>query len=143
MATLTRKTRPVKLTAKTERNLLKVALLCLIQNFLQEMTPHSPPKHTKKAETMDNPLLQTLITAIVESGEYTLEGIAYYARIPLDALLDAISGTHSSLSIKPWTRIAALFLHARPDIADIIINRLLHSLKTGRLVLTEILDEGG
>lgn len=143
MATLTHRIRPVKLTAKTERSLLKVALLCLIQNFLQEMTPHTKHNFSDRAETMDNPLLQTLITATVESGEYTLEGIAYYARVPVDALVDAISGTHSSLSIKPWTRIAALFLHARPDIADIIINRLLHSLKTGRLVLTQLLDEDG
>jgi hypothetical protein len=40
--------------------------------------------------TMDSKIIQLLISGIVDSGNYTLEGIAYHTRIPFDVRLVGI-----------------------------------------------------
>lgn len=130
-----------RFTLKTERALTKMTLLCLIQNFLQEMNHFSYIDTKIRTHTMDGPLIQMLIQAILESGEYTLEGIAYYTQTPLDILMDAATGLRCDFSIHSWTRLTALFLNARPDIGNIVINRLLHSLQKGKSAFEYLLTE--
>lgn len=130
-----------RFSAKTERALTKMTLLCLIQNFLQEMNHFSYIDTKIRTHTMDGQIIQLLIQAIIDSGDYTLEGIAYHTQTPLDILMDAATGISCDISIHTWIRITALFLNARPDIGNIVINRLLHSLQKGKAAFEYLLIE--
>jgi len=75
--------------------------------------------------TMDSKIIQILINGIIDTGEYTLEGIAYYTRIPLDVIFDAACGGYNNqLSITLWAKIVGLYLQVRPDIARILYDKL-------------------
>lgn len=90
---------------------------------------------------MDKLIIRTLIQSIIETGEYTLEGIAYHTHIPFDVIYEATYGEARELTITPWSRVVALFFKVRPDIAQLLINKLLHSLEKGRSVLSSLLNE--
>lgn len=129
------------LRTKNERELLKAVLLSILQNFLQETSINSHSFHHKESYEMDKQIMSALIFSILETGDYTLEGIAYETRIPLDVLHDAIQGHTNELSITPWSRIVALFFKVRPDIAQILVNKLLHTLDKGKNIFSALLNE--
>lgn len=74
---------------------------------------------------MDSQIIQGIINGIIETGEYTLEGIAYYTEIPFDVIYDAALGVHNHFSITPWAKIANLYLQVKPDITQLLIDKLL------------------
>lgn len=74
---------------------------------------------------MDSKIMQVLIQDIIETGQYTLEGIAYHTHIPFDVIYDAACGMNNQFSITPWTRVVALYMQVKPDIALVLIDRLI------------------
>lgn len=91
---------------------------------------------------MDSKILQSLIYGIVNSGEYTLEGIAYHTRIPLDILLDAVCGKANEFSITLWARIAELYIQVKPEISQILLDRLQKIKDAHCCSIATLLDEG-
>jgi hypothetical protein len=75
--------------------------------------------------TMDSKIIQLLISGIVDSGNYTLEGIAYHTRIPFDVIMDAACGNTTQISITPWARIVGLYIQVNPEISRVLFERLL------------------
>jgi hypothetical protein len=75
--------------------------------------------------TMDSKIIQLLISGIVDSGNYTLEGVALYTRIPFDVILDAACGNTKQISITPWARIVGLYIQVNPEISKVLFERLL------------------
>lgn len=73
---------------------------------------------------MDTKIIQLLISGIIDTGEYTLEGIAYSTHIPYDVVYDAACGVENRLSISTWARIVELYLQLKPDLTDILIEKL-------------------
>lgn len=112
-----------------ERKILKAVLLgCLHQLFLeifQQEIYLNKNQPALECYEMDKKIIQIIIKAILNTEEYTPEGIAYHTRIPLDVINEAASGINNQLSITPWVRVIALFMQSNPDIGKLLIEKLL------------------
>jgi hypothetical protein len=113
----------------SERSILKVFLLGYLHKLFREifqqkinLTQHNS---LQESYTMDSRMIQLLIEGIIETGEYTIEGIAYHTRVPLDVIYDAASGISNHFSITPWARVADLYMQVKPEVTQMLIDRLL------------------
>lgn len=135
----------LKFSVKNERKLLKVFLVghlqklfCdLFQNRIQTLQNNS----SMECYTMDSKIIQLLIQGIVETGEYTLEGIAYYTRIPFDVIYDAACGISNQFSITPWVRIVDLYTQVRPEVVQVLIEKLLQIKDKNHAAISSLLNE--
>jgi hypothetical protein len=117
-----------KFTVKDGRRILKVLLLgrlhqlfCdLFENRFKDLDSHI----STECYAMESKIIQFLISGIVESGDYTLEGIAYYTRIPFDIILDAACGKNSEFSITPWAKIVDLYIQVNPEVTQVLFDKL-------------------
>jgi hypothetical protein len=91
--------------------------------------------------TMDSKVIQLLISGIVDSGDYTLEGIAYYTRIPFDVIMDAACGNSTQISITPWARIVGLYIQVNPDISRVLFERLLELSEKKQAGIASLVNE--
>ena len=92
---------------------------------------------------MDSKIMELLIQGILETGEYTLNGIAYQTCIPFDVIFEAACGNSNQLTITPWARVVDLYTQVKPDTANVIINKLLeiksrYKSETPRVIITGI-----
>lgn len=131
---------PRRLKAYNEHTLVKAIFLAIVQNFLQETITKSHKNFTQESYDMDKKIISLVIQSITDTGDYTLEGIAYYTKIPFDVIYEAAYGNTRELTITPWSRIVALFCHVRPDIAQLLINKLLHTLGKDRGLFNALLN---
>jgi hypothetical protein len=69
----------------------------------------------RKDEMIDNNFLQFLLNDIISTGEYTLEGIAYYIRITLDDIIDIFSGLNRDPSYQLVFQLIELHRSVRPE----------------------------
>ena len=90
---------------------------------------------------MDNKIIQLLIHDIVHTGEYTLEGIARYTRIPFDVIFDAACGNNNPFSITPRARVVDLYIQVKPDIAQILFEKLIEVKDKNCFALSSLLNE--
>ncbi|HSW94167.1 MAG TPA: hypothetical protein VLJ15_07440 [Gammaproteobacteria bacterium] len=90
---------------------------------------------------MDGKIIQLLIQSIVETGEYSLEGIALYTHIPFDVIYDAACGVNNQLSVTLWARVVDLFMKVKPDVAQILIDKLLEIRDKCRAAFSFLLNE--
>lgn len=90
---------------------------------------------------MDSKIIQTLIRGIVETEEYTLEGIAYHTRIPFDVIYDAACGISNQFSITPWARVVDLYLKVKPDVARVLVKKLLEIRDQNTAAFSFLLNE--
>lgn len=133
---------------KNEKKLLKVFLVTHLQKFFCSLYHKNFQFYlgknyelTTESYEMDGKIIETLISEIVKTGEYTLEGIATYTKIPLDIIIDAACGTCHQLSVTPWTRIVDLFMQVRPDITKAVFEKLISIIEENNLKLSSILNE--
>lgn len=127
---------------KPDRKILKVFLLerlhkIFLKTFKDKIL--SNQNSIMECYAMDNKIIQLIITAIIETEEYTLEGIANYTRIPFDVIFDAARGEGNQLSITLWTRIIDLFIQVKPDIAKSICKDLLETIANKEVRLSLLL----
>jgi len=147
---LTQKTVPKKiilskLSVKNERKILKAFLLGhlhhLFYELLNKKLQPNYNNYSMECYDMDNRVIQFLIQSIIETGEYTLEGIAFHTRIPFDVIYDAACGIPNQFSITPWARIVALYLQVKPDVAQLSIDRLLEIKDKNPTAFSSLLSE--
>jgi hypothetical protein len=132
-------------TIANERKILKAFLLNQLHKlFLQlfESTIQNNQDHiSMECYAMDNKMIQLLIHRIVETGDYTLQGVAYYTRIPFDVIFDAACCNNNQLSLTLLIRIMELYLQVNPDIERILIDRLLEIKEKNNCTLLSLLNE--
>jgi uncharacterized protein YutE (UPF0331/DUF86 family) len=129
-----------------ERKLLKTILLGYLYNvfceiFQQEIQFSKNNFFISEYYAMDRKIIQLFIQGIVETGEYTLEGIAYHTRIPLDVIYDILLGVNNQFSITAFARIINLYMQVKPDIANILIDKLLEIKNKNSAAFKILLDE--
>lgn len=135
----------LKFSKKSERKILKVFLLSRLHQlfyelFLRKMQCNNNV-YSKEYYAMDSQIMQLIIQGIIETGEYTLEGIAFYTRIPFDIIYDAACGINNQFSITPWARVVDLYLQLKPDVAKILIDKLIEIKKKDRSAFSLLLTE--
>lgn len=90
---------------------------------------------------MDSKIIRLLIQGIVETGDYTLEGIAYHTHIPVDIIYDAAYGMNNELSITPWSRIVDLYIQVKPEIAEVLVDKLVEIKNQNDAAFSLLLSE--
>jgi hypothetical protein len=135
----------LKFTAKNERKILKAFLLGQLHDLFCEIfhckVDDIKNNFSMECYSMDTKIIQILIQGIVETGEYTLEGIAYYTRIPFDVIYDVACGKGNEFTITPWARVVDLYLKLKPDVAKVLVNRFLEIKDKNHAALSELLNE--
>lgn len=135
----------LKYSLRNERKILKAFLIGQLQKLFceifQDKIQNSQNHSSMECYAMDTKIIQILIQGIVETGEYTLEGIAYYTRIPFDVIYDAACGISNQFSITPWTRIVDLYTQVKPDVAQLLIEKLLEIKERNRGAFSGLLSE--
>ncbi|SRR5579883_2885406 len=96
---------------------------------------------TMECYAVDRKIIQILIHEIIETKEYTLEGIASYTRIPLDIIVDAASGTYTQLSITPWARIVDLYMQVKPEVSKYFFDKLVEAREKHHFCLSLFLND--
>jgi hypothetical protein len=128
----------------TERKIMKVLLLTCLHHLFFELFQNEirlEKNHSSmESYAMDNKIIQFLIRSIVDSGEYTLEGIAYQSRIPFDVIFNAACGNNTQLSMTAWVRIVDLYIQVNRDVAQVLFNKLIE-IKDKNNLLSLLLNE--
>lgn len=114
------------------KRVVGIFLLCRLQNLIEGIFKASAWNDLSnkvnlamECYDMDQKIIQFIIRSIVESGEYTLEGISYHTRIPFDVILDVMCGNKSAhISVTLWARMMDLFMQVRPEVSQILLDRL-------------------
>lgn len=129
-----------------ERKILKLFFLGCSQQlfddlFGQHAVRDEQTENSYETNTLlDTQIIQSIIHSIIATGDYTLEGIAYYANLPLDIVIDAACGNNKNFSLTPWAKIIGLFIQVKPEIADLLITKLLE-IKKNNAMLALLLNE--
>ena|SRR3990167_2996846 len=135
----------LKFSTKNERKILKVFLLRQLHQLFCKLFQNKmlcyQNNSSMECYAMDSKIMQFLIQDIVETGEYTLEGIALYTRIPFDVIYDAACGINNQFSITPWVRVIDLYMQVKPDITKILIDKLLEMKEKNLSSLSALLNE--
>ena len=99
------------------------------------------PNRFNEYSPYDGKIIQVLLSEIIETGEYTLEGVATYTRIPLDIIVDVACGTANQLSITPWTRIVDLYMQVRPTVSKAFFDKLVETMDKHNFNISSLLSE--
>lgn len=134
-----------KFSPKNERKILKAFLLARLHQLFCELFQNkmqcNQNNSSMECYTMDSKIIQLLIQGIVETGEYTLEGIAFYTRIPFDVIYDAACGISNQFSITPWARVVDLYIQVKPDVTQVLITKLIEIKGKNRGAISSLLNE--
>lgn len=137
-----------KIFVKNEQQLLKTFLLSRLHKFLyglfQDVIKHDFGVSTNlemECYMIDSKIIQCIIRNIIQSEEYTLEGIAYHTRIPFDVIFDAACGKNSHLSITSWFKIVDLYLQINPDLSGKLFDNLKRIQDKHELILSILRNE--
>ena len=136
----------LKYSVKNERNFFKAIILSQIHRFLYDLFDRSILTNKKnnssmESYVMDSKILQLLLQGIVETGEYTLEGIAFYTNIPFDVIYDAACGISYHLSVTAWAKVVDLYLQVKPEIAQVLNVRLQVMVEKKHLSISSLISE--
>lgn len=135
----------LKYSTKNERKILKAFLLARLHQLFCELFHSKIQTHQNNSimecYVMDSKIIQLIIQGVIETGEYTLEGIAYYTRIPLDVIYDAACGISNQFSITPWARIVDLYIQVKPDVTEVLIDKLLEIKNKNHSAFSSLLNE--
>lgn len=138
-------TEPIYYSPKNERKILKAFLLGRLRALLLELfeneISHYQNNYLMEHYTMDNKIIQLLIQGIIETGEYTLEGIAYHTRIPFDVIYDATLGFCNQFSVTFWAALVNLYMQVKPDIAKLLVDKLIKLRDKNAATLLSLLKE--
>lgn len=134
----------LKFNTPIERKITKALLLSQLHQLFCELF-YNKVQSEKNSSTMeyyavDNKVIQFLIEGIINSGEYTLEGIAHYTRIPFDVIFDAACG-NAQLSITPWAKVADLYMQINPDVTQLLFDKLIEIKDKCHFALSLLLNE--
>jgi hypothetical protein len=134
----------LKFSEKNERKILKAFLLASFHQLFHELFQVQSQLEKNGLSTeyyvMDNKIIQLLLNGIVETGEYTLEGIAYHTRIPFDVLYEAACGFNNQFSVASWSKIVNLYMQLKPDVTHVLIDKLLEIKKNNLAAFSSLLD---
>ena len=86
-------------------------------------------------EEMEDAMLETglirfVINDILLTGEYSLEGIAYYTQTPEDVICDVATGHNTAPSLPLSRRIIELHRSVRPQLYQEIVKKIISGYST-------------
>ncbi len=124
--------------SKNELRILEIELFSCLCNELNKLLPthhqriNNPDSiHAAKKEiTMTNEnIVRNLINDLIQSGEYSLPGIACYTDTPEDVLYDIASGLNTRPSLMLAQRVIELHRVARKEIYIKILDKVIEKTR--------------
>ncbi len=119
----------MSLNSKMERKILRAFLLsCLYQivcEQLDETNDDLDNNDLMEYYIMDSTVMKFLLQSILDTNEYTLEGIARYTRIPFDIIFEIACGIKNQVSIATSVRIIHLYIQVKPEMARQLFEKIL------------------
>lgn len=116
---------------KHKDQIVRIYLLCQFRNILNDFFNilinqqfYKNINSSMECYQMDGKIIQIIIKEIIETEEYTLEGIAYYTKIPLDVIFDAACGNNIHPSITLWSRIIELYIQVKPEVHQKLVSNI-------------------
>lgn len=97
----------------------------MLELYYQNQLEIRSDSHTLDVYIMNNKIIKLLIEEIVNTGEYTLEGIAYHTRIPFDVIDEAACGLNAQISIAAWVKIIDLYFSIKPEAKSMLIKTIM------------------
>lgn len=125
---------------KIQNAFLKIFLACQIHDILCDSLQLNITDSTE-LYMINNKILQFLIHSIIDTNEYTLEGIAYYTRIPFDVLYDAACGISTQFSITSWSKLIDLYMQVKPNITTVLIEKLIEIKNKNPAIFSILLNK--
>lgn len=136
---------PLKFSPQNKRKILIATLLGFLHQIISELFGKkiqiNDNQDLLESYVMDSKIIQLLIHGIIESGEYTLEGIAFYTHIPFEVIFDAACGIGNQFSITPWAKVVDLYMQVNPDIASVLADKLLEVKNKHPAAVSVLLNE--
>jgi len=80
---------------------------------------------SKEDEIMEVNFLRNLVNDILSTNDYTLEGIANVIRMPLDVVLEIVTGINTNPSLMLAARIIKLHSDVRRDFYEALIRKMI------------------
>ncbi|HSW94124.1 MAG TPA: hypothetical protein VLJ15_07220 [Gammaproteobacteria bacterium] len=80
---------------------------------------------SEEDEIMDVNFLRHIVNDIVSTNEYTLEGIANVIRMPLDAVLEIVTGINTNPSLMLATKIIKLHSDVRREFYRALMKKIM------------------
>lgn len=99
-------------------------LLALFKDRDQEYRKLLKNEFYKEDETMDVNFLRHVVNDIVSTNEYTLEGIAHVIRMPLDAVLEIVTGLNTNPSLMLAAKIIKLHSDVRREFYKALMRKI-------------------
>lgn len=81
----------------------------------------------KEIEVIEVNFLRLLVSDILSTNEYTLEGIANVVRLPVDVILELVSGLNTNPSLVLAAKIIRLHGDVRRDLYNELIKKIMQS----------------
>lgn len=138
-------TPPLESSPQKARKILKAILLAYLHELFLQLFKHgiqvNNDQFSMESYSMDSKIMELLLSGITETGEYTLEGIAYHTGIPLDIICEAAFGINKQFSVTPWARVAGLYLQVKPDIAKLLLDKLIELKSKNPGAFSRLLSE--
>jgi hypothetical protein len=130
---------------KNQRKVLKAILLGCLRQLFCDLFKNKVEKSQNslgiESYTMDNKIIQFILQDILDTGDYTLEGIANSTHLPLDLLYDVLTGINHQLSITPWAKIIEIYLQVKPQVVHNLIDKLLSLVGKNRAAFSLLINE--
>lgn len=82
-------------------------------------------KDVQENDMIESNFLRLLVNDILSTNEYTLEGIANFVRMPVDAILEIVSGINTNPSLMLATRIIKLHGDVRRDFYNGLMKKII------------------
>lgn len=124
-------TENINYLSKPEQNIFKAYLLNhLYQNARQLCQMYYLQyfkflkNHYQEDEMIDAGVIRFLINDIIATEEYSLEGVANYLRVPLDVVVDLVTGININPSLALSTKIIELHTTVRKTVYGEIIKKI-------------------
>ncbi|EKD71612.1 MAG: hypothetical protein ACD_46C00144G0002 [uncultured bacterium] len=76
-------------------------------------------------EMMEANFLKFLVNDILSTNDYTLEGIANFIRMPIDAVLEVASGINNNPSLMLATKLIKLHINVRKDLYGELMKKII------------------
>lgn len=127
-----------------ERKILKIFLIGWLHKVFSKSIKNKMvynPNSSMECYAMDTKIIQFLIQGIIETEEYTLEGIAFHTRIPFDVIYEAACGINKEMSITPWAKLVDLYMQVKPEINQVLVEMLLEAKNKNLKGFSSLLSE--
>ena len=116
-----------------QKNLSKEEVYLLDALFLEKMC-HALTEFLMEKYTMlmEKDVISLMLHDLIRSDDYTISGVAAYARVPEEVVYDIAIGNITNPTLAVSRKIIKLHMGARPELYSHVMQKITESYLTGK-----------